>query len=185
MNSKEQTMMQMGFSKNGDLYIVGGGNTYDIKDELKAKGFKFSYSFGWHSPIKREVPAPYQLFHFTFDELYQWEDMFQKAFPYPDTAQKIKNIIYINNERDSVASEYVGAEGERTIIPVTFVQMKTFPNYYIYTFNNDGNVITWITKKYVVFDKTQTYLLRCSIVKHLEINGIKTTKVNRCVIKNA
>ena len=36
-----------------------------IKDELKAKGFKFSYSLGWHSPIKREVPAPYQLFHFT------------------------------------------------------------------------------------------------------------------------
>ena len=35
MNSKEQTMMQMGFSKNGDLYIVGGGNTYDIKNEYK------------------------------------------------------------------------------------------------------------------------------------------------------
>lgn len=183
--TKEDFMTAMGFSKDGDVYIVGGGNTYIIKEELKQLGFKFSYVLGWHSVTKREVPAPYQLFHFTFDELYKWEPQFNKAFPYPDTADKLKNIKYINNENKKEFSEFVGNEGDRLTVPVIFSHMQTCPGYYIYTFKNGCNIITWVTKKYVVFAKNKDYLLRASVVRHLIIGNTKTTKVNRCVIKSA
>ena len=185
MNSKQDYMTQIGFSKDGDIYIVGGGNTYVIKEQLKQLGFKFSYTFGWYSNVKREVPASYQLFHFTFDSLYKWEEQFNKAFPYPDTADKLKNIKYINNENKNGFSEFVGNEGDRLTIPVVFSHMQTCPGYYIYTFKNGYNIITWVTKKHAIFIKNKDYLLRASIVKHLVIGDTKTTKVNRCVIKNA
>lgn len=38
-----------GFSKDGKTYIVLG-DTYAIREDLKAAGAKFSYNLGWHFP---------------------------------------------------------------------------------------------------------------------------------------
>ena len=37
MNEKLIWMLENGFSEEGNLYIVYGGNTYKIKEELKEK----------------------------------------------------------------------------------------------------------------------------------------------------
>ena len=82
------------------IYIVGGGKTYPIKEILKANGFRYSKLWGWYSCEILPVPAPYKLYHYTFDELYQWDEKHQRAFPYYEIYEQIKNIIYINKERE-------------------------------------------------------------------------------------
>lgn len=82
------------------IYIVGGGKTYPIKETLKASGFRYSKLWGWYSCEILPVPAPYKLYHYTFDELYQWDEKYQRAFPYYEVYEEIKNIIYINKERE-------------------------------------------------------------------------------------
>lgn len=86
---KEEWMIAHGFSAAGDVYCVGGGNTYHIKDELKKSGFVYSRMLGWHSTKPIAVPAPYKLIHFTFDEICEWEPLFNRAFLY----HHIKDLI--------------------------------------------------------------------------------------------
>ena len=61
MNDKIQWMQDRGFSKDGKIFCVSGGNTFLIKDLLKEQGFKYSTLFGWHSDTEKPVPAPYSL----------------------------------------------------------------------------------------------------------------------------
>lgn len=96
-------MKEMWMEKNrlgNDIYIVSGGNTYLIKDTLKATGFRYSKLWGWYSSEVLPVPAPYKLYHYTFDELYQWDENHQRAFPYYEMYEEIKKCIYINKERE-------------------------------------------------------------------------------------
>ena len=87
--NKEEWMAAAGFSEMGEIYCVGGGNTFIIKDELKKLGFVYSRSLGWHTKEPIAVPAPYKLVHFTFDEIYKWEPRYQRAFLYDN----IRNLI--------------------------------------------------------------------------------------------
>lgn len=43
---------------NPVVHIVAGGNTYDIKDELKAAGCRFDRALGWYSTHEISVRAP-------------------------------------------------------------------------------------------------------------------------------
>ena len=96
MTNKQKWLIQNGFSSNGIIYLVGGGNTYKIKDYLKSLGFRFSSQLGWYSDTLKPLPAPYYLVNVAFDDLFKWEEKFNQAFPHPDIKEKIKNIIYIN-----------------------------------------------------------------------------------------
>lgn len=49
-----------GFSKDGKTYIVLG-DTYAIREDLKAAGAKFSYNLGWHFPEPNPNYATHEL----------------------------------------------------------------------------------------------------------------------------
>ena len=104
MKKKEVIDMKQEWMQNNRLgehiYIVGGGKTYPIKETLKANGFRYSKLWGWYSCEILPIPAPYKLYHYTFDELYQWDEKYKRAFPYYEVYEEIKNIIYINKERE-------------------------------------------------------------------------------------
>ena len=182
MNEKYKWMMSNGFESES-IYIVGGGNTYDIKEKLKENGFRYNPMLGWYSCEIKPVPAPYQLFHFTFDDLYKWEDKYGLAFPYPGIENKIKNIIYINKEKEANASQFIGSQEERIFgLPIKYKRRKQVKDFYIYTFKNDNNILIWTTKKNISLEEDQNYLLTCTIAAHQEVNGVKMTKVNRCIL---
>ena len=184
MNEKYRWMVSNGFESES-IYIVGGGNTYDIKEQLKENGFRYNPLLGWYSCDIKPVPAPYQLFHFTFDELYKWEDKYGIAFPYAGIEEKIKNIIYINKEKKTNASQFVGSKNERiTDLAVVFRRKKAIKDFYIYTFKQRDNILVWTTKKNEDLEANKEYLLTCTIAAHQEVNGIKMTKVSRCILKS-
>ena len=182
MTDKERWMRQNGFTSE-DIYIIGGGNTYNIKEELKKLGCRYSSLLGWYCGELIDVPAPYKLFHFAFDDLYKWEEKYGLAFPYPDIENKIKNIIYINKEKKTNASQFIGTQEERIFdLPIKYKRRKQVKDFYIYTFKNNDNILIWTTKKNISLEEEQNYLLTCTIAAHQEVNGIKMTKVNRCIL---
>ena len=136
MKEKENWMIENGFSKDGKIYCVGGGNTYLIKDQLKNVGFRYSQLLGWFSDKPKDVPAPYYIVYFTFDELYQWEPQFNKAFLYKDAKEKIKTkLSFVQND---TKSEFIGEINER--IYDLLVNFKKRFGFIIWILSN----IVWI-----------------------------------------
>lgn len=184
MTNKQKWLVQNGFNSEGIIYLVGGGNTYEIKDYLKSLGFRYSSILGWHSDTSIPLPAPYHIVEVNFDTLYQWEEKFNRAFPYPDIEEKLKNIIYINKEKKTNASQFLGAVDERMYdIPVKFQRRKMINgNFYVYTFKNDVNVLIWTTKKDVQLSAETEYLLTATVAAHQDLNNTKITKITRCTL---
>lgn len=103
MTNKEIWLTNNGFSIDGHIYCVGGGNTYLIKDELKQCGFRFNKKIGWYSSKILPIPANYKLFHFTFDELFIWDEKYNRAFPF----YNIKEIIFQKIETDTNSKDKI------------------------------------------------------------------------------
>ena len=184
MTNKQKWLVQNGFNSDGIIYLVGGGNTYEIKDYLKSLGFRFSSQLGWHSDTLIPLPAPYYLINVAFDDLFKWEEKFNRAFPYPDIKEKIKNIIYINKEKKTNASEFIGTLEERVYdLPIIYKRRKMINgSFYVYTFKNEANILIWTTKKDIQLSAEMSYLLTGTVAAHQELNNIKITKMTRCNI---
>lgn len=183
MKEKENWMIENGFSKDGKVYCVGGGNTYLIKDQLKNAGFRYNQLLGWFSDKPKDVPAPYYIVFFTFDELYQWESQFNKAFLYKDAKEKIKTkLSFVQND---TKSEFIGEINERVYdLLVNFKNFKYIYPYYIYNFFLDDNKLVWVTKKQVALIPNQPVRITATIAAHEDFKGTKITRIKRCVIKS-
>lgn len=186
MDNKSLWMHEQGFSKDGKIYCVAGGNTFLIKDVLKDYGFQYSPRFGWYCREEKQVPAPYYLVSFTFDELFLWEPQYQRAFPYSDIDQKIKNKLYINKENKN-NFDFIGTVGEREYdLLVIFKKYKIIKKehykYYVYSFDYKGNRIIWSTKKWLNLSVGQEILLTGTVSAHSLVGNTKITKMNRCII---
>lgn len=182
MQNKINFMISKGFSSNGDIYCVGGGNTYLIKDKLKELGFRYSDLFGWYSDTQLPVPAPYQLYHFTFDEIYQWEEHHNTAFLFADSKQKIKNKLQIFQN----TSQHIGEIGDRLIeLPVILLKVFHFDkNKKLYIFKNKENKIIWKTSKSLAVTAGSKYLLTAVVAAHEIYRSEKTTRVIRSILQD-
>lgn len=182
MQDKINFMVSKGFSSQGDIYCVGGGNTYLIKDRLKELGFRFSDMFGWYSDTKLPVPAPYQLFHFTFDELFQWEEHHGRGFPYSDTKQKLKAISQVVRSE----SEYIGAVGQKIIdLPVELLKIYHYDsNKRLYIFKNNENKIIWRTNTLPIVSANSVMLLTGTVAAHETYRNEKVTRFTRCSLQS-
>ena len=182
MQDKIKFMISKGFSSEGDIYCVGGGNTYLIKGKLKELGFKFSDILGWYSDTVLPVPAPYQLYHFTFDELYQWEEHHGRGFPYTDTKQKLKAITQVAKTE----SEYIGEVGQKVInLPVELIKIYHYDSTQrLYIFKNKENKIVWRTSTLPIISTNSTILLSGTIAAHETYRNEKITRFTRCSLQS-
>lgn len=186
-----------GMDENGTTWIYLG-DTFSIKDELRAQGAKFNYRMGWHSDHKIEGFPCFTLNAFEFCKKQKlsicgkeidgafcecdWEILEEKI----DQAQKA-----LQNDSDQPASQHVGSVGEKIEITATFTaehSFKTHFNYhtitnYIYTFTDEsGNVFIWKTTAFIC-EKTGTKIkLKGTIKAHGEFRNIKQTELMRCKI---
>lgn len=186
MNEKTQWLLEHDFSDFGDIYCVGGGNTYLVKDELQDAGFKFSKLFGWHSGKQLPIPAGYKLIHFTFDELYEWDYERHRAFPYENIQTKILERINLYRPKDE--SEFIGEIDQRLYDLLVKIKKIKYFNYkypyYIYYFDFQGNRLIWKTSKKYDFDIDTEIFLTGTIISHKEFSNIKFTEMKRCILKS-
>lgn len=185
--NKKNWLEQNGFSAEGITYAIVG-DTYSIKDWLKENGYKFNPFLRWHGPEElMKLPEGYQTLSFKFDDLYKWEPMVKSAFPYEDAKQKVEKAM-AQAEGPSL-SEYIGEVGER-LRNITAIYTSThgfqgaFGYTNIHSFKSGENVLVWFTTKDLNFEKGTLVDLTGTINLHEEFRGVKTTRINRCVVKS-
>lgn len=188
--NKKEILGKLGFDpENPTVYLVAGGNTYDIKDELKTRGGRYHAAFNWYFTREVEVPEGFQLVPVSVDELYDWQPVGKRL----DVKLDAKEIADAAKARIKTPSnsEFIGEVKERLRnILVTLTEAREISGFYgpskIFTFNQGENVLTWITSAPPAEEDAvigHEYLLTATVKDHTVYNGVKQTKVNRCVLK--
>ena len=181
-----------GFNKDGKTWVVLG-DTYQVKDQLKEIGCKWSNIIGWH--IDHDLDGYDTLevdvedcFYKGHDEVYKWQNW--KL----DVADKIKEA----NKSLKPKGEHVGQIGDKIRISATLTGFHYFSTQYgdtqVYTFKDIfGNTFVWKTKGCLEriignvchhVDVGEKVELIGTVKDHDEYNGVKQTVLIRVKIVN-
>lgn len=178
---KEKWLEDNGFSAEGVTYVAAG-DTYPIKDELKAAGFIFSPVLKWH---KAELDSTYECIPIKVEDIVEfsaWGTGCYKLGAGDLVNERLNATLPQSN------SEWVGEIGARITITVTFVKKHGFMGRFgpstVYTFeDNDGNLFTWFSTVEVKKEIGETFILTGTVKEHSEYKNIKSTVLSRCKIK--
>ena len=185
--NKEKARADLGYDpQNPVVYIIAGGNTYAIKDQLKAAGCRFKPALGWYSASSIEVPEPYYLLSIDFDSLFNWFPVTQ-CF---DLKEEAKDIVTsaIDASLPKTESEYIGEEKERLHdLDVTVSAIRATEGFYgttfIYTFKYQKNTLVWMSSACKDIEVGDNILLTGTVKCHKEYKKDKQTYLSRCIIK--
>ena len=175
-----------GFDAEGYTYILVGINSYAVKDQLKAEGWKYNSFLRWHTSETEGSEYADNTEKVHWSEFYSttaWGDM----HPLPNAQKKVDTLI--NGEEEFSTSEWVGEVGEKIkMLPVTLIGVYGFQGRYGYSQvvkfkDEDGNVLTWFTAVNIPVEIGSSCLLSGTIKNHDEYKGEKTTILTRCKIK--
>lgn len=187
VNRKER-LTEWGYDpENPLIYLIGGGSTYEIKDQLKEQGCKFNQALGWYCGHDIELPEGYKTVTINFNDVFEWISTWC-SFSMKEDAKKIAGAA-LETLRPVSNSEWIGEVKERLRdMEVTFTGARQFEgNYgltYIYSFLlNNKDVLTWFTSSYKELVKGNSYKLTGTVKKFDEYNGVKSTILSRCIIK--
>lgn len=186
--NQKELLAKWGYDvENPLIWLIGGGNTYEIKDQLKEQGCKFNPAFGWYSNHPYDVPVGYGLVSINFYDVYVWYPL-SKRFELKDNAKEVADAALATLEPES-HSEYIGEIKERLRdLQVTLTAIRQFDGFYgtstMYTFMQDENVLVWITSscKYDL-EIGEHISLTGTVKEHKPYKNIKQTILSRCIIK--
>lgn len=182
--NQEELLAKWGYDvENPLIWLVGGGSTYEIKDQLKELGCKFNPAFGWYCTHEFDVPEGYGLVSINFYDVYVWYPL-SKRFELKDNAKEIADTAKAVLEPES-HSEYMGDIKERLRdLKVTLTAARSFDGYYgtsfIYTFVYNENVLVWMTSSCKDIEVGEKLLLTGTVKEHKIYKGVKQTVLSRC-----
>lgn len=186
--NKIKALAELGYdTENPQIWLIGGGSTYEIKEQLKELGCKFVPAFGWYNTHKFDVPEGYKLVSINFDDVYIWLPLV-KRFELKENAKEIADAAKNTLEPESF-SEYEGKEKERLRdLEVVLTGVHSFDGFYgtsyIYTFKHGENVLVWMTSSWKKIEVGEDLILTGTVKSHEEYRGVKQTKLSRCVVKS-
>lgn len=181
-------LQKKGFDAQGNIWIILG-DTFSIKDELKALGCRFDNLMGWH--CDHEL-AEYPSAKLSVDELadvdingcYFWASYSDIS----NKCEKKRHEYLIKNE----TSQHVGFIGDKIEVTARLTACHSYSttfNYHhvtnwIYTFKEleTGNVFVWKTTAIISENVGDVAKLKGTIKGHSEYNGIKQTELQRCKV---
>lgn len=187
---KAEWLEREGFNADGKTYVFLG-NTYEIKDEIKALGGQFDRYLNWH--IANPVDG-YQFLEIDVEEV-TIESMYDGyVYDYDkwltadiETRRKTKW-----NQENIADAGYYGNVGDKINLDVTYVGYNSWENNYgyyggvtfLYTFEMDGHTFIWKTSKFMCdeINEGDTITISGTIKEHSEYNGIKQTVLTRCKV---
>ena len=184
--NQEELLAKWGYDvENPLIWLVGGGSTYEIKDQLKELGCKFNPAFGWYCTHEFDVPEGYGLVSINFYDVYVWYPL-SKRFELKDNAKEIADAAKAALEPES-HSEYMGDIKERLRdLKVTLTAARSFDGYYgtsfIYTFVYNENVLVWMTSSCKDIEVGEEFFLTGTVKEHKIYKGVKQTILSRCKI---
>lgn len=182
---RDQNLIKAGFSKEDDVFVIYRvvGNTYEIKDALKALGCKFNRTVGWFSPTNLEDYECQRLEEsqvLTDSIFIEWKD---KA--------DVENL-FVENKRAAQASpsRHYGEIGERVELELHIDRAfeseyrrnsgwyGTSVSYMYLMHDKDGNIFKWSTS--CDYNEGDDVHFRATIKDHTEYKGIAQTVLTRC-----
>lgn len=179
-----------GFNSEGKIFVVTG-NTYEIREELKAAGAK------WFSALRSwgftEDTDKYPTIQISFDECYT-VDM---ETGYVNWNYETGNEDLIKSKmpkaENSLESSFIGSIGDKLDQVVTFVRYFEYERdsysgwgkeiARIYKFVDEhGNILIWNTGSWKTLQEGKQYNLKGKIKEHNTYNGENQTILTRCTI---
>lgn len=177
-----------GFNADGETWAVLG-DTYSIKDELKAQGFKFNYSsLGWHGAHDLEE---YPTIKLTASEILNANDFGEYHSWNNQRIDELMTEAQRQLRASTATSEYVGSVGEKIEVRATLTRCHSYKTrfnwktitHFINIFTDEsGNVFVWNSTAFFDAGVGDQVILKGTIKGHSEYEGIKQTELQRCKI---
>lgn len=171
------------------IFVVTGENTYAVKDELKELGCKYKPQFGWYCTHAVDVPVNYGMIGIPFDQVCEWNPIARKILIKgcaKEVADAAKNEVAPKSD-----SEYIGEVKQRLRdMEVVYTNCREVESQYgislLYTFKSGENVLVWFCSGKGIdpsIEVGETVLLTGTVKDHKEYNGVKQTRLSRCIVK--
>lgn len=159
------------------------GNTYEIKDELKALGCKFKPQVGWYSPVTYEG--------YTFQRLTEKEVLKDNIFIEWKDKDEVEPLWIENIRRiEESTSEWQGEVGGRLDLQLHIDRVfesswkrnngpwSSVTSYMYLMHDAAGNIYKWSTSCY--YGEGEDVHFKATVKEHAEYKGIKQTVLTRC-----
>lgn len=180
---KEEWLRNNGFNADGDTFIVAG-ETYSIKETLKADGFIYRPVLMWHQSY---IPAGYEskVVKINWREVVDFSAWGEGVF-LPVAADYIQQKISVDMSESP--SKWVGIDGDAFYGFLVYKGkssiMGRFGVSYFYTFlNDDGCVFIWSTTKVLNEEVGTRFLVSALIKGHDTYRGVQRTLLKRCTLE--
>ena len=188
-----------GFTAEGKTYFVLG-NTYDIKEELKAQGAKWdNVSRHWHMANPYEGLNTLQvsveeMYVAGYGGIYSWNSWIRSEWDdpeyYPNKIQAAEDRL----KAKASTSQHVGKVGKKYTAVMTYIHTASWENGYggywnsgvtnLHTFKDEqGNVFVWKTDKYIEADYGTKLTVSGTVKEHSDYKGINQTVLTRCKVE--
>lgn len=187
---------------DGNIFIVAGCNTYEIKDTLKQLGAKYYGGIGWFfgtdtAPAdNKEFPEGAFLHHILVDDIFYWNEVGGGPYYIDGAINKvtadIKAVVKAQKQSEHANSEFYGEIGDRIRkVPAKFVSGRCITTEWgssnLYTFTINDNVFIWFSQSVIdsSINPGDNIELSGTVKAHKEYYGIKQTYLSRCIVKPA
>ena len=170
---------------DGSCWVVLG-DTYAIRDTLKAAGAHYHPYLGWY--FDHEVVG-YDCAKMSISQICELQDMYGvyqlPEYDNPKLCEAVQEAQSTYAARD-IHSEYIGSVGDRVNVDATVERVAGYESDWgyinIYTFVDDkGNYLVWRTSA-AHLEEGERVSLRGTIKEHSEYNHIKETVLTRCKV---
>ena len=189
---------RQGFNADGTTWVVMG-NTYEIKDQLKAAGCKWNPEFGWHFDHETEqfdtiMVTIRTMIPYPKDEngqpctsaIGQYSVDGTLYFPHPEFIMDYVKSLHEQYIADHAPkTEYFGNIGDKVEREVKLIRRAGFDTMwgttFVYTFvDAEGHQFVWKTGCYLDQSEDSTLTVRGTIKAHSEYRGARQTELTRC-----
>lgn len=178
---RKEWITKEGFDLETLTTYVVTGNSYAIKEELKAAGFIYSPVLKWH----RATPGDYPCIEVKLNDIADFSAW--GTGNYHSDAQKIiQDRLDALNPKSN--SEWFGEEKEKfSDLKVVVKDIHSYTNRFgygrIFTFSTGDNILKWFTSTNQNINVDDVILISGIIKEHSEYKGEKQTLIKNCKIK--
>lgn len=179
---KQKWLEKECFTPDGVTTVYVGSNSFDVKDQLKADGWKYSPMIGWRiAATGVEKYGIENVVEISVTDLASF-NLYGEGF-WLSTAKTFVDQIRQSRKPQSV-SDWIGTEKERIKnIPVIVKSIRGCETRFgwsnIITFLNGDNILTWFTSTEVKCAVGESYFLSATVKEHKKYKDEKQTIINR------
>jgi len=176
---RDTKLLEAGFGKEDETYVIYRvvGNTYPIKDELKALGCKFKPSVGWYFSKNLEG--------YECQRLEEKDVLTDSIFIEWKGKSDVEPLLIENIKRaEESPSEWIGEVGERRELSLHIDRKIEGVGYagktsYLYLMSDaDKNIYKWSSSCF--YREGEDVTFKATVKDHTEYKGIKQTVLTRC-----